>query len=129
MGSARNKRSESCEGLKDVGADAEDDGRMGGWNAVAAAACLDDLQTRCARLARADLQSPWPRTDDRPTPSPRTRVTKPLPSRGVPVEPSRVSRVSVVEERSDPVKPPSETCAEVDECSRRPRPGGSGTSR
>ena len=93
-------------------------------DAVAAA-----LATPIAARSSADPQSRSPRTGDRLTPSLRTPVTRPLPSLGVPDEPSPVSRVSVVEEPSDPARLPSETCAEVDECSPRPRPGGSGTSR
>lgn len=71
-------------------------------------------------------QSPWPRTDDSHTPCLRRPVTKPLPSLGVLDELSPVSPVSVVEEPNDPDRPLSETCAEVDECSPLPRPGGNG---
>lgn len=101
----------------------------GGHRCCCCSCCCSRRRCRGSARRSANPQSRSPRTGDRLTPSLRTRVTRPLPSRGELDEPSPVSPVLVVEEPSDPDRPPSETCAEVDECSPRPRPGGSGTSR
>merc|ERR1739848_650704 len=67
------------------------------------------------------------RTLDRPPESRRLPASRPLPSPGVPVEPSLESRECEVAEPTDPARPLSVTCAEAVGCSLHSRPGGDGT--